>query len=305
MAQGHQDVRPGTPPLAGIRVIERTNLLSGRLAGLLLADQGAPKSSRTAPRPTLAADQHAGLDNGYFDRGKIALPDGAAADAASVDIVIVDGTAEFARRIENAGALRVRSARTRAAHDVFDVAAADADIAQFMIRELRQFAHRVSIPAPSVELLRDHFEGDHLDSFSDAPRRLLGRKPIVAGAHGGRTAQLAKFLREGLFRQRLVACVPELIEGSSGLARRITLHFGDRRGDDEVNELDVAGGGRRRKMRLALLDLCGPVWFERNYKFTLRRLPGRGSSGSVDPIVLPSSNCARAVPLLPGLPRLR
>ena len=55
---------------------------------------------------------------GYFDRGKIALPDGAAADAAPVDIVIVDGTAEFARRIENAGALRVRSARTRAAHDV-------------------------------------------------------------------------------------------------------------------------------------------------------------------------------------------
>jgi hypothetical protein len=41
---------------------------------------------------------------------------------------------------------------------------------------------------------------------------------------------------------------PELIEGSSGLARRITLHFGDRRGDDEVNELDVAGGGRRRKI---------------------------------------------------------
>jgi hypothetical protein len=55
---------------------------------------------------------------GYFDRGKISLPDGAAADAASVDIVIMDGTAEFARRIENAGALRVRSARTRAAHDV-------------------------------------------------------------------------------------------------------------------------------------------------------------------------------------------
>jgi hypothetical protein len=36
----------------------------------------------------------------------------------------------------------------------------------------------------------------------------------------------------------------------------------------------------------------------------LRRLSGRGSSGSVDPIVLPSSICARAVPLLPGLPRL-
>src|SRR5438874_10455379 len=31
MAQGHREVRPGTPPLAGIRVIERSNLLSGRL----------------------------------------------------------------------------------------------------------------------------------------------------------------------------------------------------------------------------------------------------------------------------------
>ena len=47
-------------------------------------------------------------------------------------------------RIKKAVALRVNSARTRAAHDIFDVAAADADIAQLMIRELRQFAHRVS-----------------------------------------------------------------------------------------------------------------------------------------------------------------
>jgi hypothetical protein len=68
-----------------------------------------------------------------------------------------------------------------------------------MIRELRQLAHRVSITAPSVEFLRDHFEGDHLDSFSDAPRRLLGRKPIVAGAHGGLTAQLAKFSASAFF----------------------------------------------------------------------------------------------------------
>jgi hypothetical protein len=41
MAQGHRDVRPGTPPLQGVRVIERSVLLSGRLAGLLFADQGA------------------------------------------------------------------------------------------------------------------------------------------------------------------------------------------------------------------------------------------------------------------------
>jgi hypothetical protein len=67
------------------------------------------------------------------------------------------------------------------AHDIFDVAAADADIAQLMIRELRQFAHRVSIPEPSVELLRDHFEGDHLDSFSDALRRLESQPPSKGG----------------------------------------------------------------------------------------------------------------------------
>jgi hypothetical protein len=33
MAQGHREVRPGVPPLQGLRVIERSKLLSGRLAG--------------------------------------------------------------------------------------------------------------------------------------------------------------------------------------------------------------------------------------------------------------------------------
>ena len=96
MAQGHREVRPGTPPLAGVRVIERSNLMSGRLAGLLLADQGAEVFVERAG-PTPAADQHTALDDGYFDRGKITLPPGAAADAASADIVIVDGAAEFTR----------------------------------------------------------------------------------------------------------------------------------------------------------------------------------------------------------------
>ena len=96
MAQGHREVRPGTPPLAGIRVIERSNLLSGRLAGLLLADQGAEVFlERTGPTP--AADQRVALDDAFFDRGKIALPPGAAADAASADIVILDGVAQFSR----------------------------------------------------------------------------------------------------------------------------------------------------------------------------------------------------------------
>jgi crotonobetainyl-CoA:carnitine CoA-transferase CaiB-like acyl-CoA transferase len=96
MAQGHREVRPGTPPLAGIRVIERSNLLSGRLAGLLLADQGAEVFVERAG-PTPAADQRVALDDVYFDRGKIALPPGAAADASSADVVIVDGAAQFAR----------------------------------------------------------------------------------------------------------------------------------------------------------------------------------------------------------------
>ena len=96
MAQGHREARPGTSPLAEIRVIERSNLLSGRLAGLLLADQGAEVFVERAG-PTPPADQRVALDDTYFDRGKIALPPGAAADAASADIVIVDGAAQFAR----------------------------------------------------------------------------------------------------------------------------------------------------------------------------------------------------------------
>jgi len=96
MAQGHREFRSGVPPLAGVRVIERSNLLSGRLAGLLMADQGAEVFVERAG-PTSAADQRVALDDAYFDRGKIALPKGAAADAASADIVIMDGAAPFTR----------------------------------------------------------------------------------------------------------------------------------------------------------------------------------------------------------------
>jgi crotonobetainyl-CoA:carnitine CoA-transferase CaiB-like acyl-CoA transferase len=92
MAQGHREVRPGTPPLQGVRVIERSAVLSGRLAGLLLADQGAEvfveRGSGAMP---------GGLDDNFFDRGKIAMPPGAGADSASADIVIVDGAAQVAR----------------------------------------------------------------------------------------------------------------------------------------------------------------------------------------------------------------
>lgn len=92
MAQGHPEVQPGTPPLQGVRVIERSAVLSGRLAGLLLADQGAEVFVERGTSITPG-----GLDDNFFDRGKIAVPPGAGADAASADLVIVDGTAETAR----------------------------------------------------------------------------------------------------------------------------------------------------------------------------------------------------------------
>ena len=92
MAQGHREVRPGTPPLAGVRVIERSNLLSGRLAGLLLADQGAEVFVERGTSATPG-----GLDDNFFDRGKIAVPPGAAEELRSADIIIVDGAAQVAR----------------------------------------------------------------------------------------------------------------------------------------------------------------------------------------------------------------
>jgi crotonobetainyl-CoA:carnitine CoA-transferase CaiB-like acyl-CoA transferase len=92
MAQGHREVRPGIPPLRGIRVIERSGLLSGRLAGLLMADQGAEVFVERDAAPTPG-----GLDDSFFDRGKIAVPSGATQDSASADVVIVDGAAEAAR----------------------------------------------------------------------------------------------------------------------------------------------------------------------------------------------------------------
>ncbi len=91
MAQGHREVRPGTPPLQGVRVIERSFVLSGRLAGLLLADQGAEVF---VERGAGATPQ--GLDDAFFDRGKIAVPPGGVEDLTSADIVIVDGEAQVA-----------------------------------------------------------------------------------------------------------------------------------------------------------------------------------------------------------------
>ncbi|MGH8388881.1 MAG: CoA transferase [Pseudomonas sp.] len=86
MAQGHREFRNGTPPLEGVRVIEFSRLLSGRLAGLLMADQGAEVFFERR-----AGSSSSSLDGTFFDRGKTELPVGAAADYASADVIIVDG----------------------------------------------------------------------------------------------------------------------------------------------------------------------------------------------------------------------
>ncbi|WP_376099925.1 CoA transferase [Roseomonas sp. CCTCC AB2023176] len=92
MAQGHREARPGAPPLRTVRVVERSATLSGRLAGLLLADQGAEVFVVRA-----AGSPATGLDDAFFDRGKTVVPAVAAADAATADIIIVDGTAPETR----------------------------------------------------------------------------------------------------------------------------------------------------------------------------------------------------------------
>src|ERR1700688_346033 len=69
-------------------------------------------------------------------------------------------------------------ARDRAAHDEFDIAAANADIVQLAIGELGQFTHRLAISAPSCELLRNRLERGHICSIS-------GRRSPTAPQHNG------------------------------------------------------------------------------------------------------------------------
>jgi hypothetical protein len=65
----------------------------------------------------------------------------------------VDSRGEAMRGVATAqaAALSAGSPRT-AAHDFFDVAAANAHIQQIVIRKLRQFAHHVSMFARSVSM---------------------------------------------------------------------------------------------------------------------------------------------------------
>jgi hypothetical protein len=53
--------------------------------------------------------------------------------------------------------LRGRLGHNWPARDRLDIPAAHGDVAEIVVRELGQFAHRLSISAPSVQLIRDAF----------------------------------------------------------------------------------------------------------------------------------------------------
>ena len=86
-----KEVSPHEPATVSRRSNHREKpTLTGRLVGLLFADQGAEvfvDRARDAP------DEH----DVYLDRGKIAVPRAALADTSSADVIIVDGNAPVER----------------------------------------------------------------------------------------------------------------------------------------------------------------------------------------------------------------
>jgi hypothetical protein len=71
-------------PFAGVRVFEKSKMLTGRLAGLLFADQGAE---------VLVLNPQEGADvDPYLNRNKISITSAGSVSAPSVDVIILDGT---------------------------------------------------------------------------------------------------------------------------------------------------------------------------------------------------------------------
>ena len=93
--------KAGKAPYAGVRIFELSTQMAGRLAGQLFADQGA--------EVFLARSGPSGLDDTYFDRGKVVLPGGALSDTSSADVIIVDGDAPV-RRLPHQIVLRITAA---------------------------------------------------------------------------------------------------------------------------------------------------------------------------------------------------
>ena len=75
-----------------LRIIEKSSTLTGRLIGLLFADQGAEVFIERA------RDREAGEHDIYLDRGKIAVPPATLTDTSSADMIIVDGDTLVDRR---------------------------------------------------------------------------------------------------------------------------------------------------------------------------------------------------------------
>src|SRR4029077_11572335 len=91
-------------PYQDIRIIEQSTTLTGRLTGLLFADQGADVFIERQP------DAPPSDHDSYLDRGKTAVPKGGLTDTASADVLIVDGDAAV-NRPDTQIVLRVTAAR--------------------------------------------------------------------------------------------------------------------------------------------------------------------------------------------------
>ncbi len=82
---------PRKLPLDGIRVIEKSETLTGRLTGLLLADQGAEvfvgRANDSVP------DEH----DEFLDRNKFSVAPDELMDTGSADVIIVDGDSKVDR----------------------------------------------------------------------------------------------------------------------------------------------------------------------------------------------------------------
>ena len=72
-------------PYEHVRVVEKSATLTGRLVGLLFADQGAEVLIERAVAGLT------GEHDAYLDRGKISVPPQGLADVSSADVIIVDG----------------------------------------------------------------------------------------------------------------------------------------------------------------------------------------------------------------------
>jgi crotonobetainyl-CoA:carnitine CoA-transferase CaiB-like acyl-CoA transferase len=99
----HMSTSSARLPYEGIRVLEKSKLLTGRLAGLLFADQGAE---------VLVCDDHlqeGGDTDDYLNRNKLSVC-GDAVPAPTVDIVIVDGDDDSVERLPHQILLRTVAA---------------------------------------------------------------------------------------------------------------------------------------------------------------------------------------------------